>query len=110
EDSHCSSDALQASKSIGGVDYHGKRLSQITDNYIFADHVNGNIWALQYDGAKVTGWHRLTADPGISGFGIDRSAGDVLLAMYYGKVIKRLVYTGTASGTPLPPTLADTGA
>jgi uncharacterized repeat protein (TIGR03806 family) len=108
---HGSADALNAAAIMGGVVYRGDRFSEIAGNYIFADHVNGNIWALQYDGRKVTNWRRLTSDPGIAAFGIDPSNGDVLLAMYYAKIVKRLIYYNQPiGGGPVPPTLADTGA
>ena len=55
---------------MGGVFYHGGRFPEIADNYIFADHVNGNIWAFNYDGSKAVNRRRLTADPGITAFGM----------------------------------------
>jgi uncharacterized repeat protein (TIGR03806 family) len=106
---HGSADALQASAVMGGVVYNGQSYSELNGNYIFSDHVNGNIWAFRYDGKTANNWRRLTTLPGISAFGIDPSNGDVLMAFFYGASISRLVYNGTSSGQPLPPALVNTG-
>ena len=69
------------------------------------------IWAFKYDGTNVSGFQRLTTESQIVAFGIDPSNGDVLLADNGDNLIRRLVYnTNSIIGTPLPPTLADTGA
>ena len=94
----------------GGVVYRGSRLSQLTGAYVFADYVSGNIWSLRYDGNTVTEWQRLTGETGLAAFGLDPSNGDILMANQNLDTIRRLVYSSTATGTPLPPTLADTGA
>jgi hypothetical protein len=107
---HGSTNSLQAAAVVGGLTYYGDRLSQIHGHYLFADHVDGGIWAFRNDGNRVVGERRLTAEPGISAFGIDPSNGDVLLVMYYSGIIKRLTYSSTVLGAPLPRTLADTGA
>ena len=101
----------QGSCVIGGVVYHGDRISQLTGAYVFGDYVSGNIWSLRYDGTNATSWSLLTVNPGVSAFGIDPRNGDVLLADQGAATLKRLVYnTNLVSGAPLPPTLADTGA
>src|SRR6185369_3206563 len=78
---------------------------------IFGDYGSGNIWALRYDGSVTTNvpYARLLADPGVAAFGIDPSNGDVLYADVTEGVVRRLLY-GAVSGSPLPSTLADTGA
>lgn len=43
----------EAGKSItGGSVYHGKRVPELAGQYVYADYVNGRLWALKYDRAK----------------------------------------------------------
>ena len=95
---------------IGGVVYHGNQLSQLSGYYIYGDDVSGNIWAIRYDGKAASPPVRLTVLAGISAFGTDPSNGDVLIAEFNNGGVYRLTYNNVATGTPLPPTLADTGA
>lgn len=94
----------------GGLVYRGSRLSDLYGAYIFADYVNGHIWGTRYTGTNNPPFFRLTADNAIAGFGIDPRNGDLLTADQDQDTIKRLVYSTTSTGSPLPPTLADTGA
>jgi uncharacterized repeat protein (TIGR03806 family) len=102
--------AYRGNSVTGGVVYRGNRLSQLYGDYVFADYGSGNIWALHYDGSEATNWRRLTTGAGIVAFGIDPSNGDILFAEIGAGRIRRLIYNNTPTGTPLPPTLADTGA
>ena len=73
----------------------------------------GNFWKLTYDGTNATPPQQIFSDPGVSGIGIDPSNGDVLYANLEGgnnSLIKRIIYSTNSTGTPLPATLADTGA
>jgi glucose/arabinose dehydrogenase len=65
---------------IGGVAYHGSRLPQLRNSYIYGDYVSGAIWSIYYNGESVTAPQLLYSDPGMSCFGIDPSDGDVLYA------------------------------
>jgi glucose/arabinose dehydrogenase len=65
---------------IGGVVYHGSRLPQLRNNYIYGDYVSGAFWSTVYNGASATTPQRLFTDPTVSCFGIDPSDGDVLYA------------------------------
>ncbi len=56
---------------IGGMVYRGGTLPELEGAYIFADYVSGNIWSLRYDGVRASAAQRLTAHPGIAGFGVD---------------------------------------
>lgn len=94
----------------GGVVYRGDRLSQLFGHYVFGDYASGNIWALRFDGAEVSQFRRLTGGNGIVAFGIDPTTQDVLFAEIGSGRIRRLGYTDTPVGPPLPPTLAETGA
>ncbi len=93
----------------GGIVYRGRRLSQLTGSYVFADYVSGNVWALRYDGTNTVPFRRLTVRTSIAAFGTDPANGDVLLASLPG-TIYRLAYSSVVSGVALPATLADTGA
>lgn len=95
---------------IGGVVYRGQNISQLYGAYIFGDNGSGNIWATYYDGTNATPFKRLAGNPGVAGFGIDPSNGDVLLADQSMDRIRRLTYNATSVGANLPATLADTGA
>lgn len=109
---HCSTCAsdLQAGNSItGGLLYRGTRLSQLFGKYVFADYVSGHVWALSPDAMNPVSKQYLLTDTGIVAFGRDPRNGDILAADITETQIKRLVYS-SSSGTPLPPTLADTGA
>lgn len=98
-------------KSItGGVVYRGQRMSSLAGAYVFGDYVSGNIWSIRYDGASATPMEWLTRDTSISAFGVDPRNGDVLFCNLSAGAIKRLTYASDTSGTPLPPSLADTGA
>ena len=95
----------------GGVVYRGSRLPDLNGAYIFADYNSGNLWTARYDGTVTTNvpFARLMGDPGIAAFGLDPANGDLLYADVVEGVIKRLNY-GAVSGSPLPATLAGTGA
>ena len=93
----------------GGLVYRGARLSQLYGDYVFGDWVNGHIWALHYDGTNTTNFRRLTGANNPVSFGTDPANQDLLVVEYTG-AIKRLIYSTDTTGTPLPPTLADTGA
>lgn len=100
----------QGNSVTGGVVYRGDDLSQLWGHYVFADYVSGHIWALRYDGSGPSPFRRLTADAGIAAFGTDPRNGAILIADQSDDRIKTLVYTSTATGPALPPSLADTGA
>lgn len=100
----------QGNSVTGGLVYRGTRLSQLHGAYVFADYASGNVWALRRrDGAAplVT---RLLGKGGIAGFGADPRNLDILVCDHSGGRIQRLDYTETFVGTPLPATLAETGA
>lgn len=99
----------QGNSVTGGVVYRGPRLSSLNGSYVFADYVSGHIWAIRHTGATNPPMQWLATDTGIAGFGIDPRNGDVLLADQNQDTIKRLVL-GEAVGSPLPPSLAETGA
>lgn len=96
---------------MGGRFYRGNQLSQLTGAYVFGDWTFGRLWSLRYDGTNATDFTYLSSANNVSAFGTDPRNGDLLwvTAETEGD-IRRLTYDGSQSGSPLPPTLADTGA
>jgi uncharacterized repeat protein (TIGR03806 family) len=95
----------------GGVVYRGNAIPSLSGAYIFADYVSGHIWSLRANGTNLVPFRWLVTDAGIAGFGVDPRNGDVLTADQSDDRIKRLVEnTSVPIGSPLPPTLFDTGA
>jgi glucose/arabinose dehydrogenase len=88
----------------GGLVYHGDRLRELTNAYVFCDYVSGFIWALRYNGSTVSGFHNLLQngvalkDTGIAAFGTDPRNGDILMANVDKGVVRRLL--------PLAPTVS----
>jgi glucose/arabinose dehydrogenase/mono/diheme cytochrome c family protein len=100
----------QGNSVTGGIVYRGSRLAQLYGWYVFADYASGNIWILNHDGTNTIPFQRIAGRTGIAAFGADPSNGDVLMANVSDGNIYRLVYSTNATGVPIPPTLADTGA
>lgn len=100
----------QGNAVIGGVVYRGSRISQLYGAYVFGDNGSGNVWMLRYDGSNIVPFQRITGAEGPSAFGTDPRNGDVLIAQLNNNQTGRLDYNSTSSGTPLPPTLANSGA
>lgn len=94
---------------IGGITYRGTRIPQLYGAYVFADSGSGNIWAMRHDKTNATSWYWLATHGAISSFGRDPRNGDILMAVLGANRIRRLA-PSTGTGTPLPATLADTGA
>ncbi|MEI7728731.1 MAG: PQQ-dependent sugar dehydrogenase [Verrucomicrobiota bacterium] len=100
----------QGNSLIGGVVYRGDRIPQLKGAYVFGDYVTGNLWSLRYEPGQTVVEDYLTDNKNVAAFGVDPRNGDVLLADHGADTIKRLVYEEKPTGTPFPPTLADTGA
>jgi uncharacterized repeat protein (TIGR03806 family) len=119
--------ANQGNCVIGGVVYRGSNLPQLYGNYIYADYVSGNIWTLvasNYTASvtSVTGASGpatpIISDSSlnITAFGTDPRNGDVLMCatkttgFASAATINKIIYNSVSSGSPLPTTLAGTGA
>ena len=100
----------QGNSVIGGIVYRGNRLTQLYGAYVFSDYNSGRVWFLRYDGSNTVPFQYITDASSPSALGRDPRNGDVLIAQLGNNQIGRLDYTATVTGTPLPPTLADTGA
>jgi len=94
---------------IGGVVYRGQNYTQLQGAYIFGDWVAGQLSALRYAGTNLISAEAVTGQGGVVGFGFDPGNGDVLIVNREGGQLMRLTYSTNVVGTPLPPTLADTG-
>jgi glucose/arabinose dehydrogenase len=103
--------ATQGKSVTGGIVYRGNRISQLYGHYVFADYINNKVWSFKYDGTNVASFQSIADQNTIVGFGADPRNGDVLAANIVNGSINRLIYnTNSVTGTPLPATLADTGA
>ena len=92
----------------GSLAYHGSRIPQLTNAYIFGDFdLGGSIWALRRTNNAVT-VERLTGQYGECAFGADPSNGDVLMCNYIQNKIQRLIYADAVNSS-YPAKLSDTG-
>lgn len=100
----------QGASITGGYVYRGRAIPDLIGSYIYADYVSGNLWALRYDGTRVTS-NRLLLQTGIeiSSFGEDQD-GELYALDHTGGVINKIV-ASTAVGTPdtFPRRLSATG-
>jgi glucose/arabinose dehydrogenase len=98
---------------IGGIVYRGNRYADLYGSYLFADHLNGNIWSLRYEvTGGVTNFTppvQIASSLYITSFAVHPVSGQILMTSHQGHQIKMLVPV-SSSGPSLPPTLADTGA
>ncbi|BAU49507.1 glucose sorbosone dehydrogenase [Sulfurifustis variabilis] len=78
----------------GGFVYRGTRVPALTGLYVYADYLSGRIWALRYDGTRVTEQRELLHTPyRISTFGRD-DEGELYVADHAGGRIFRIVPAG----------------
>ena len=76
----------------GGYVYRGSQLPSLYGAYIYGDFCSGRVWALWYDGTRVTKNLELTQAPGrISSFGEDQDGEIYVLS--FDKNIYRLEIT-----------------
>ena len=61
----------EAQSITGGFVYRGSDVPALVGAYIYGDYVTGKIWALRYDGEKVTEHREIGFLHGIASFGID---------------------------------------
>ncbi len=96
----------------GGVVYRGKRLPEIEGAYVYADWVTGLVWALRWDGKKVTANQKITptACPGITSIGYD-AAHEIYMTAFDGKVyrIEKADCGDDVAKVPFPKKLSETG-
>ena len=72
----------------GGYVYRGKAMKDLVGAYLYADYVLGTIWALRYDGKKVTAWKEVLHQPkNIASFGEDWD-GELYVTCFDGKIYR----------------------
>jgi glucose/arabinose dehydrogenase/mono/diheme cytochrome c family protein len=91
----------------GGVVYHGARIPDLANSYVFGDFESANLWALWRTNGTVL-VQRIAGDSGMAAFGTDPNNGDVLIANYLENKVKRLIRVDAAN-TTFPTKLSDTG-
>lgn len=80
----------------GGYVYRGARAPTLTGQYIYADYVDGRIWALTLDGATVTSTELTDTRLNIASFGEDE-AGELYICAFDG-LLYRFAPTNTSTG------------
>lgn len=95
---------------IGGVVYRGRRLPELYGAYLYADFNAGQIWALRYDGEKMTSNREIVrAKRQVSSFGQDE-LNEVFFTCFDGYLYKfRKAANETARGPSFPRRLSETG-
>lgn len=79
----------------GGYVYWGTSVPELRGQYIYADFINGKIWALGYDGQQSTNTQLLNTNLGISSFGVDEHD-ELYLVNLFGHIYR---FTPTVSFT-----------
>ena len=105
----------EARSITGGYVYHGKRFPELTGRYVYGDYETGKVWALAWDGTKVTDHKQLVDTPyKLVAFGQD-AAGELVLLDYQG-TLHRLernpaaaATSAAAAGSDFPRKLSETG-
>jgi glucose/arabinose dehydrogenase len=93
----------------GGIVYHGEKLPELRDAYIYGDWSTGKIWGIKHEKGKVT-WHKELASTTlqITGFGAD-SHGELLIADHGGGYYQLEPTPKDLSPTKFPTRLSETG-
>ncbi len=76
-------------KSItGGHVYRGSRIPELTGAYIYADFIDGRIWALEYDGQQVVqNTELVNTSLSIAAFGVDE-ARELYICAFDGRIYR----------------------
>ena len=103
----------EARSITGGFVYHGSRLTELQGAYIYADWETGKIWALRYDGRKVT-WHQELDDTSldIAAFGETHKGELYMLTNQDGRIYelaRRPKVPDSQKPPPFPRMLSQTG-
>ena len=103
----------EARSMTGGFVYYGSRLKELHGAYIYADWETGKIWALRYDGEKVT-WHQELDDTSldIAAFGETHAGELYMLTNQTGRIYelaRRPKLRDDQKPPPFPKLLSETG-
>jgi glucose/arabinose dehydrogenase len=82
-------DHSQGNAIIGGYDYHGSALPQLSRSYVYGDYGSGRIWALTLNSTGGAATNTLLSDSAlsISSFGVDAN-GEIYICAFDGKIYK----------------------
>jgi len=93
----------------GGVVYRGSRLPELYGAYIYGDYCSGVIWALWWDGTRVTDQRELVRSGlSISAFGEDEN-GELYIVDLSGGIYQLARRSGSGGSGQFPTTLTRTG-
>ena len=98
------------SRSItGGRVYHGSRLPELKDVYIYGDYVTGKLWGLRYDGTKVT-WQQHLADSPLQVIDFaDDAQGELYVVCHSGEIHRLVPNPSAKANKDFPRKLSETG-
>ena len=102
-----SHDTREARSITGGYVYRGTKMPELQGAYLYADYATGWVWALRYDGAKVTQHMKIGRRGAVSSFGEDE-AGEIYFTSFDGRIYTFERGEAEAAGT-FPRTLSETG-
>ena len=69
----------------GGYVYRGDAIPALRGAYVFGDYGSGRIWALRYDGERVTEHRLIGRAPTVASFGLD-AAGEIHICSLRGRI------------------------
>ncbi len=78
-------DTSEARSITGGYVYRGKKMPALQGAYLYADYATGWVWALRYDGEKVTQHVRVGRGGAVSSFGED-AEGELYFTAFDGRI------------------------
>lgn len=85
----------------GGFVYHGNDAGELTNKYVYADYVTGNIWALTKVGDDFENELLFNTSYNVSTFGVDEQ-NELYFASYNGKIYKFEGEPVTSVGENIP--------
>jgi uncharacterized repeat protein (TIGR03806 family) len=94
----------------GGYVYHGPKFPELQGAYFYGDYEYGQVWALRYDGKRVT-WKDQLADSSlrIASFGVGRDGEIYLIDHPTGELYTLERAPEQIAGRPFPRKLSETG-
>ncbi len=94
----------------GGYIYHGKRLKELKDAYIYGDFDTGRVWMLRHDGVKVTEHRELAKSRHrIVAWGEDQAGEVYALDFIDGGIYQLAPARVVVEGPKFPTRLSETG-
>ena len=86
----------EAKSVTGGYVYRGPSVPELTGRYIYADFIDGRIWALEYDGQQVVqNTELLDTSLSIASFGVDQN-NELYICAFDGRIYRFAPTVNTA--------------